>query len=544
MSHFCSSACAPRCHEGRSLHIWQDLPQEKWATPPFAIVGLRAACRKVMGLLSGRRKGKRSSPGGSQKLGIIGTSLVRQRALKALSRNRRCSVGGVPLAADPRMERLRRGLQIPVQRGSLPGLAAAVFVDGRLRMLEETGYADIQARTAMTKDKLVRLYSMTKCVIAAAVMQLVDGGLLSLDDELSAHLSDFASVRVIMEGDDGLPNWNTIVPPCRPILIRHLLTHTSGISCGLALGLDGPKRRGAREKAWASIYASLVQAVDRGEIHDLAAWVHGLACLPLVDHPGNSYSYGYSYDILGHLIELKSGKTLAMYLQDHIFRPLRMRDTCWEVNKKMSQRLAVLYRYTKSARFGGDGRRRRLVSVDPPCRGTPSLWAARCKVPSGGGGVSSLQGGLLSTLDDYAKFLLAVTSGGAHPATGSKILSRESAQAMVADQTELLRSPGGPLPPLSAHPYSSRGLGLSCIGELQRKGCPAWGHWFDGIPGVRLWGGAASCAFKYDPNGGCPILVIVMTQVLPQEDGAAIKGLLVGVRGLLHGKTIARATRR
>merc|ERR1719335_1896444 len=98
---------------------------------------------------------------------------------------------------------------------------------------------------------------------------------------------------------------------------------------------------------------------------------------------------------------------------------------------------------------------------------------------------------------------------------------------MLADQTELLRKRGSSRgPPKSARPYTDNGLGLSCIGELQRKGAPSWGRWFDGVPGVRQWGGAASCAFKYDPNDGCPILAMIMTQVFPQEDGTAISELL------------------
>merc|ERR1719188_1913400 len=180
-----------------------------------------------------------------------------------------------------------------------------------------------------------------------------------------------------------------------------------------------------------------------------------------------------------------------------------MNDTRFDVKAAgQLDRLSTLYRCTKSAKFGGDG-------------------------------LTSLEGGLLSTLSDYSKFLLAVVSGGAHPESGARILKKASAEQMLADQTAMLAE-NGRLPPRSANPYNDRGLGLSCLGELQRRGAPAWGQWFDGVPGVRLWGGAASSAFKYDPNGGHPILAIVMTQVLPQEDGTAITGLLRGVRQALR----------
>merc|ERR1719428_2053427 len=112
---------------------------------------------------------------------------------------------------------------------------------------------------------------------------------------------------------------------------------------------------------------------------------------------------------------------------------------------------------------------------------------------------------------------------------------------MIGDQTAQLWRADGKRLSKRVSPYDDRGLGLSCIGELQRKGAPSWGNWFDGVPGCFLWGGAASSAFKFDPNGGCPILAIVMTQVLPQEDGATIRDLLRGVRSVLADEKAKRA---
>jgi len=377
---------------------------------------------------------------------------------------------------------------------------------------------------------------MTKCVIAAAVMQLVEAGLLDLDDDLSEHLPCFADMRVAIEGTDGMPDFKNAEKARRPIRIRHLLTHTSGISSGLAPGIDGPLTRSLKERTWCGIYTPVVQGVDTGRIRSLGAWVKEIAKLPLFSHPGEHYGYGYSYDILGHIVELKTGKKLAQYLQERIFSPLGMKDVRFDLGgaapaSGRARRLSVLYRYTKSPRFGGNGRSQGLARVDPKRRGGRSLWTGPCQVPSGGGGVTSLEGGLLSTLDDYARFLLAITSGGAHPVTGARILSKASAARMIEDQTLLLSRPRAPA---GASPYNDRGLGLSCLGELQRKGCPSWGQWFDGVPGVRLWGGAASTAFKYDVNRGKPILIIVMTQVMPQEDGTAISELLRGVRQIVN----------
>ena len=100
------------------------------------------------------------------------------------------------------------------------------------------------------------------------------------------------------------------------------MTHTSGIAGGPCSGIDGLRRWNRRERAWINVYRRLVQRVDNGEFTDLGAWVDELAHLPLWSHPGEHYTYGYSYDILGHIIELKSGLQLAEYLSRRVFAPL------------------------------------------------------------------------------------------------------------------------------------------------------------------------------------------------------------------------------
>eukprot|EP00933_Yihiella_yeosuensis_P049414 TRINITY_DN4628_c3_g1_i1.p1 TRINITY_DN4628_c3_g1~~TRINITY_DN4628_c3_g1_i1.p1 ORF type:complete len:482 (-),score=76.78 TRINITY_DN4628_c3_g1_i1:249-1694(-) len=473
---------------------------------------------------------------------LTGASSIAATRRIAKSSKKDCHASDLVIG-ESTLKQLRQRLRRRVDRGQWPGLAAAVYVDGKLQLLEEAGYADIEAKAPMTRRSLVRIYSMTKCVVAAAVLQLAEAGRLRLDDPISKHIPAFKAPRVVAEGADGMPDFARTAPVNKPILIRHLLTHTSGISCGISPGLDGPKVRSARERAWAGIYKPLVDRVDSGDIKNLAQWVHELAELPLIDQPGTRYNYSYSYDILGYLVELKSGQKLQQYLRKHILGPLAMRDTSFELNSTASgsSKLSVLYRYTKSAKFGSNGKANRLVRVDPPRRGAASLWSGRCQVPSGGGCVSGFEGGLLSTLDDYSSFLLTLLNGGAHPVSKARILSAKSAEQMLADQIKLLRPPGSSRgPPASASPYDDRGLGLCCIGELQRKGAPCWGRWFDGVEGVRQWGGAASTAFKYDPNGGHPILAVLMTQALPQDDGDTITTLMQEVRKALSMKRKTR----
>jgi CubicO group peptidase (beta-lactamase class C family) len=420
-----------------------------------------------------------------------------------------------------------------VEKGKLPGLAAAVFINGKLTVLEECGFADIEARSKMRSNTLVRLYSMTKCVIASVIMQLVDEGHLDLETELSRYIPAFGDVKVVPEGADGMPDWERLQKPRQAVRLRHLLTHTSGLMSGCAPVIDGPKQRNSREKAWTEIYGPLVRDVDAGAIKTLKHWVNELAKLPLVEHPGIHYEYGYSYDVLGHIIELVTGKELKDALRDRVFEPLGMKDTVWDLSGGTSakaSRLSTLYRYTRSKRFGARSNRLQLVRVDPPRKRAASCWKRPCRIPSGGGAVTSFEGGLLSTLDDYSKFLLAVTSGGRHPGTGVRLMSPRAAKWMLEDQSALLQK----RPPAGARPYNTNGLGLCCIGELLRKDAPMDSKWFDGVPGVRQWGGAASTAFKSDPNDDASILAIVVTQVFPQEDGTVITNLVKDVRDVLE----------
>jgi len=446
------------------------------------------------------------------------------------------------------LEGLRDIVRQPVHQGLWPGEAALVFVDGRLRLIDEAGYADVEKEIPMSSSSLVRLYSMTKCVVAAAVLQLVDDGFLSLDDKLHEHLPWFRSPRVLIEKKDGWPEEGRTEPANKDITLRHLLTHTSGISGGAAPGIDAIRRWNRRERAWIDVYKPLVKEVDSGQ-HSLKSFVEELSHLPLWNHPGEHYSYGYSYDVLGYIIEVKTGKDLATYLRERIFEPLDMNSTGFdltsiaasnpslreELDKSSTSRsgskctrLSVLYRRTKSSRYGADGKTSQLVRIDPVGVSDNSKWT-QVDIPSAGGCVSSFAGGLLSTADDYAKFLLTVVSGGAHPATGKRILSESMAAEMLADQTAKI----GRQVPATACPYGDRALGLSCLGEVQRAGAPSTGGWFDGVQGVRLWGGAANTAFKFDYNNGRPILIIIMSQVVPQDSGTTATALLRAVRAAM-----------
>merc|ERR1719382_768749 len=192
-----------------------------------------------------------------------------------------------------------------------------------------------------------------------------------------------------------------------------------------------------------------------------------------------------------------------------------MHDTGFSVPKGKASRLAQLYRHTKARRFGADGSRAELCPVD-----SEFVEGSHCRVLSGGGCVSSRDGGLTSTLRDYSKFLVTIFNRGAIPGSSKRLFTTASAELFMQNHCAAVAGlkPNGE-PKICAH--NRKGIGLSCAGEVQLAGCKADKGmlWFDGVPGLVQWGGAATTFYKYQVVNGRPMLLILFTQVLPQDDG-------------------------
>jgi len=374
----------------------------------------------------------------------------------------------------------------------------------------------------MNADTLVRLYSMTKAFIGVGILRLSERGLLRLDDPVFKHLPEpvaarFREPRVATEKEEETE------PAKGPITIRQLLTHTSGMGSDIAPGLDALTRKRGR---WERMYEDLTSAVDEGRIHTLSGFVEALSELPLWQHPGREFYYSYGYDVLGYLLEQKSGLSLDAFLRREVFKPLGMRDTGFSVPQASASRLARLYRHTKARRFGADGSRPELRPVD-----SRFVEGRHCTVLSGGGCVSSRDGGLTSTLRDYSKFLVAVFNQGVVPGSRKRLFSPASAELMLQNHCAAvggLRRNGQPR--IFAH--NRKGVGLNLMGEVQLEGCEADKNclWFDGVPGLVQWGGAATTFYKYQRVNGRPLLLIMFAQVLPQDDGRACSAAFLRMR--------------
>lgn len=361
-----------------------------------------------------------------------------------------------------RLNRISTVMREHIEAGRLAGASGLIARNGKVVFRETWG--------EMKPDSIVRMYSMTKAFTGVAAMILYEEGKFSLTDPLSKYLPEFTNMTVAHESFDamGKRTYYT-VPAERPITIRDLFRHTSG------LDYTGPK-----DEKGEPAYRKL--GVEGGAplvAFDLAEMVKRLAKAPLNDQPGTMWRYGYSIDVLGRLIEVVSGKPLDQFFEERIFHPLGMSDTGFFVPEEKWSRLATLY----APKHGG-GIERSTSSAQDHFKKKPSLFL---------GGAGSV-----STLDDYARFCMMLLNNG--ELDGVHILSRKSVELMRSNHL-------GNLPRAGLLPEGF-GFGLTFAVDLGPGKAPAVGS-----AGEYYWGGAAGTSFWIDPSE--KMIGVFLIQVLP-----------------------------
>ncbi|MEK7767762.1 MAG: serine hydrolase domain-containing protein, partial [bacterium] len=267
---------------------------------------------------------------------------------------------------------------------------------GKVEFLEGFGMQDREAKLPMSPDTIFHIASLTKPITSVAALILVEEGRLDLDAPVAKYLPEFRDAKVLEPDGSG---WKE-VPPRRPMTIRHLFTHTAGLSYGW-FGQDRVDQLMG----------------ERGVAKDnatMADFVGKLAKLPLKHHPGEVWEYSCATDVLGRVIEVVSGTTLDEFLRTRIFTPLGMPDTSFGVPARKRGRVAALYM------VGKDGKAERSedwwMAKDP---------AEKVAYFSGGGGLSC-------TAHDYGAFLQMLVSGGMSP--GGRILQAKTVELMGTNQ--------------------------------------------------------------------------------------------------------------
>ena len=335
--------------------------------------------------------------------------------------------------------------------GLLSGTVILLAQGGRT-WLDVYGKQVAESGAPMSENTIFRLASMTKPIVSTAAMMLVEQGKLRLDGPLEQFIPAFGKVQVLNE--DGAQE-----KPRRSITVQDLLTHTSGIANTLF-------RNTPAEKAYA-------EAFKNNHPTSLPELVDLLAQLPLAHHPGEGWTYGYSTDVLGRIVEIVSGETIDVFLKKHIFQPLNMEDTGFQVPEEQLPRFAAAYG-------------KELKPVDVPDAESPYVNGKN--FPRGAGG-------LVSTAHDYLRFCRMLLGGG--ELDGVRLLKAETAGLMMQNQL-----PPGVLPHTPGMPAICHGFGLGFGVQTDE---PAFGS-----PGDCAWPGAFLTYFFISPTHGG--VGIMMTQ--------------------------------
>lgn len=386
-------------------------------------------------------------------------------------------------AALKEMERAFAQLVAGEQRA---GVVWEVAKDGNVVSRGAVGWQDREARVPMSATTTFRLYSMSRAVTSVAALRLVERGRLSLDAPLADYLPRFAEPKVF-ETVSGATE-PRVVPARRPIVIRDLLTYRAGFG----YAYDYPKAAGLQRDEVIGLDISTAQGIDR------------LASVPLLNHPGERWHYGFASDVLGRVIEVVTGEPLDRALRTLVFEPLGMDSTGFVTTP---ERLAKAYGPDKNATL-----------IDVTERLPKSADYLRPSAMHSGGG------GLVSTAHDYLLFCEMLRRQGVGPK--GRLLRKESIEQMVTDELSPAQGPlfwhqKDPSPIVLGGGWGLgvgvRARDVDASGLLSRRG-------------EIFWGGLAGTGFFVDPASG--LSGVVMTQYLgPDGDEPALM-LRRGVYGV------------
>ena len=354
------------------------------------------------------------------------------------------------------------------------GAVALVGERGTVVYRGAFGHADLQSRQPLHDDAIFRIYSMTKPVTSVAALMLVEEDRLHLDAPVATYLPAFADLQRVAGGSIASP---TLVPVQRPLTVRHLLTHTAGFATG------GDDIR---------VASALLQAQAPEQATDLAGYADRVARAPLGSEPGTRFRYdGVNTEILARVIEVASGQSFETFLRTHIFDPLALRDTGFEV--PAAQRGRIMALTTRNA----EGQR---VLADTPSAREPGV---RLRAYTSGAG------GLYSTATDYLRFARMLAEGGA--LDGVRLLREDSVAMMMSDQL------AGFDPPVPApEPGEGFGLGGYVVTDPAISVRP-------GSRGQFGWSGAAATYFTIDRERG--LVILLLSQHLPTDGAPALPKL-------------------
>jgi CubicO group peptidase (beta-lactamase class C family) len=377
--------------------------------------------------------------------------------------------------SSQRLDRIDAVLKADIENGKIPGAVLLVAREGKIAYFKSFGTRDEKKLFPMEKDSIFRVYSMTKPVVGAAAMILLEEGKLVLADPVAKYIPSFKDIQVVGEikkDDSGNEVVASTLKPKNVMTIQDLLRHTSGIS----YFFWPPK----------AIQGMYLKAGMKGNDHTLAEMCDKMAKIPLVADPGTKYLYSMSYDVLGRVVEVASGMPLDKFLKERIYKPLEMKGSGFHVS-------------------GSDVDR--LVYLDPK-----DFWYNDPTKPLkyiGGGG------GMVSTCMDYARFAQMLLNGG--QLDGKRLLGPKTVAFMTSDHLG---------------PMGNRDDGMYIPGRGYGQGFGYYvrvdegNAYFLGNVGEFYKGGAGGTVFWVDPKEDLVAVFMITSPALRNHYRYLIKSMI------------------
>jgi CubicO group peptidase (beta-lactamase class C family) len=381
------------------------------------------------------------------------------------------SIAAVPASVRPeevglssdRLKRIDSTIQRHIDEGNISGAVTLVARNGRVAHLQAHGQMDVAAKKPMPTNAVFRIMSMTKPIVGAAILMMMEEGRLRLSDPVSRFIPEYKGLKVAVEAPrpagpgaaerDETPTFYT-VPATREITIRDLLTHTSGLVSG-------------------GISASEAGKIERTRTDTIGTYLPKLATVPLAFQPGSRWAYspGAGFDALGRIVEVASGLPLDKFLKDRMFGPLGLKDTYFVGTEEREMRAPLVYQRTAKG----------LVAQPPPSQRPSGTYF-------GGGG------GLVSTAEDYVRFGQMLLNGG--ELDGRRLLGRWT--------VDLMRSVHVPDSFQGRQPGRAFGLSVQVVTDPVAAG-------YNLSPGSYGWIGAWGTHSWMDPKEKIVGIMLVQT---------------------------------
>jgi CubicO group peptidase (beta-lactamase class C family) len=349
------------------------------------------------------------------------------------------------------LKELDAAMQGIVDKKQLAGIVTLLARHGQVVEHKAYGLQDIESRTPMRLDTIVRIYSMTKPVAGAAMMMLYEDGKWKPSDPIAKHIPEFANLKVFA-GTDAAGTL-TLEAPAHAPTMGELMSHNAGFTYGLFGNSPVDK---------------LYQADNPLDAPSLQTFINKMATLPLLYQPGEKWVYSVSVDIQGYLVQKLSGKSFPDFLRERMFTPLGMNDTGFLVPESKLSRVATIYGWDQATgALAGQPR-------DPLISKMPGL-------PSGGGG-------LYSTAADYLRFAQMMLNGG--ELNGKRLLKRTSVDMMRTNvlNEHTLNSKSG-IGPIRIQPGLGFGYDFAVMTDPAALKSPLGkgSYWWFGIAGTWFW---------------------------------------------------------